>query len=123
MQKLDTDLSDSFDDESAQADDAELQYQHYELDDEYEVVINTSLDNEITVDCQQFVVLAVTYPVSELLSAVADERFDGDVPERATDVKVKHSNEDGDIGVTIDSYRDVDMSVDEAAETFAEQYE
>jgi len=123
MKPLDTDLSEHFDEESAKEDDAELQYQHYELDEQHEVTISESLDEKITVSCQQFIVLSVTYPVSELLSAVAEERFDGNVPERTTDLKVKHSNEDGDVGVAVDAYRDTDMDVDEAAETFAAEYE
>jgi len=123
VRQLDTDLSENFDDESAREDDAELSYQHYKLDDEYEVVVNKSLDDEITIDCEYVVIVKTTYPVSELLSAVAEERFEGEVPDETTDCKAHHSNEDGDVGVAVDAWRDTDMNVDEAAEQFSQQYE
>jgi len=123
VQQLDTDLSEHFDGESAKEDDAELQYQHYELDSECEVTISESLGNEITVDCQQFIVLSVTYPVGELLSAVAEERFEGEIPDETTDVKCHHSNADGEVGVAVEAHRNTDMDVAEAAAQFANQYE
>jgi len=123
MEELPTDISEQFDEQTAEEDGAALEYGHFKLDDEYEVVVNKSLDDEITIDCEYVVIVETTYPVSELLSAVTEERFEGEVPDETTDVKLHHSNEDGDVGVAVDAYRDTDMDVDEAAETFAEQYE
>lgn len=123
MERLDTDLDEHFDNEAAQEDGATLEYGHFKLDDEYEVVVNKSLDDEITIDCEYFVVVETTYPVSELLSAVAEERFEGEIPDETTDCKAHHSDEDGDVGVAVEAWRDTDMDVDEAAETFAGRYE
>ena len=123
MEELQTDISDQFDEATAAEDGATLDYAHYKLDDEYEVVVNKSLDDEIAVGCEYVVIVETTYPVSELLSAVAEERFEGEIPDETTDVKCHHSNEDGDVGVAVDAWRDTDMNVDEAAEQFSQQYE
>ena len=123
MEELQTDISEQFDEETAMEDGATLEYGHFKLDDEYEVVVNKSLDDEITIGCEYVVVVETTYPVSELLSAVAEERFEGEVPDETTDCKVHHSNEDGNVGIAVDTWRDTDMDVDEAAEQFASQYE
>jgi len=123
MEELQTDISEHFDEETAEEDGATIDYGHFKLDGPTDVIINTSLDNEITIKCEYVVVVETTYPVSELLSAVADERFEGEVPDETTDCKVHHSNADGDVGVAVDAYRDTDMDVDKAAENFANQHE
>lgn len=122
-EKLDTDISDSFDDEQAAEENAELDYRHFKLDDEREIAFSSSLDQPITVDGEYFIGVSTEYDKSNMILAQqkADAEDPDNVDERARDAQVLHSNEDGDVGVPL--MKRESKTLDEIIEEFSRKHE
>jgi hypothetical protein len=135
VERTDVDVSEHFDEESADEYGAEQAFAHYELDEETFVKANESLGQPVGIPDVNYVIgYRVDTPLTtrekyqraqqsddiDLEDIEGEEDLEEAVEDRVTFGQVYHSNEDGERGMAVMQVETED-SLDEIIEKFAEE--